>query len=131
MRQTLGKTSYFMKGKTARTFQTTTIEGRAMPANTRPTVKPLVAGDNIVILEIESPKGRVDPPHSHPDHDSAGYLLKGKLKLKIEGKEFVAVPGDSWYQPAGVEHSSEALTRVLKIEIKSPPVKTWSEEIPK
>ena len=102
-----------------------------MPEKTRPTVKPLVAGDNIVILEIGSPKGRVDPPHSHPDHDSAGYLLKGKLKLKIGSQEFVAGPGDAWYQPAGIEHSSEALTKVLKIEIKSPPVKTWSEEIPK
>lgn len=130
MRQTLGKTGFFIKGTSARSFETTTVEGHSMAVG-RPIVKPLVVGEKLVILEILLPKGRIDPPHNHPDHDSAGYLIRGKLRLIIDGREFIAEPGDSWYQPAGIEHSSEALTEVLKIEVKSPPIRTWSEKIAK
>lgn len=88
-------------------------------------VKVLHAGHDILMLEVTRGKGQVDPPHQHDDHESCGYLIEGRMKVVIGGKEFVAGPGSSWRHPAGVEHSSEALTDCRQIEIKSPPRKTW------
>lgn len=85
----------------------------------------LVIGDAAMVMELFRPKGLVVPSHVHHDHDSASYIIRGKLRVIIGGHEFMACAGDAWYEPAGVEHWSEALTDVLNIEIKSPPTRTW------
>lgn len=88
-------------------------------------VRKLMVGDEILLLEVERKKGLIDPIHKHLDHESMGYLIKGRLRLIIGGKEFIAEPGSSWVHPVGVDHFSEALEDCLQIEIKSPPKKTW------
>lgn len=88
-------------------------------------VKKLLVGDEILMLEVFRGKGLVDPVHKHMDHESMGYLISGKLRLVIGGKEFVAAPGSAWLHPVGVEHFSEALEECHQLEIKSPPMKTW------
>jgi len=89
------------------------------------TVKKLMVGENILMLEVFRRKGLIDPVHKHLDHESTGYLISGKLRLIIGGKEFIATPGSAWLHPAGVEHFSEALEDCHQLEIKSPPFKTW------
>lgn len=89
------------------------------------TVKKMMVGEQILLLEVFRRKGLIDPVHKHLDHESMGYLISGKLRLIIGGKEFIATPGSSWVHPAGVEHFSEALEDCHQIEIKSPPRKTW------
>jgi quercetin dioxygenase-like cupin family protein len=88
-------------------------------------VKKLLVGDEILMLEVFRGKGLIDPVHKHMDHESMGYLISGKLRLVIDGKEFVAGPGTAWAHPVGVEHFSEALEDCHQLEIKSPPMKTW------
>lgn len=88
-------------------------------------VRKMMVGDEILLLEVQRGKGLIDPVHKHMDHESMGYLIKGRLKLIIGGKEFIAEAGSSWMHPVGVEHYSEALEDCLQIEIKSPPRKTW------
>jgi quercetin dioxygenase-like cupin family protein len=88
-------------------------------------VKKLLVGDDILMLEVFRGKGLVDPVHKHMDHESMGYLISGKLRLVIGGKEFIAGPGSAWVHPPGVEHFSEALEECHQLEIKSPPMKTW------
>jgi quercetin dioxygenase-like cupin family protein len=90
------------------------------------TIKPMIVGKNILVLEVFRGKGLKDPIHKHEDHESVGYLIKGKLKLVIGGQEFIAEPGSTWIHPINVEHYSEALEDCLQIEIKSPPRKTWA-----
>ncbi|MDF2884994.1 MAG: cupin [Clostridiaceae bacterium] len=42
-------------------------------------------------------------PHTHP-HDQFTYVLKGKLKFIIDGKETIVTAGDSLLFPSNVPH---------------------------
>lgn len=89
------------------------------------TLKQLMVGEDILFVEAFKGKGMLDPMHTHVDHESVGYLLSGRLRLVIDGREFVAEPGDTWIHPRGVPHQSEALEDSVQLEVKSPPRKTW------
>jgi quercetin dioxygenase-like cupin family protein len=88
-------------------------------------LKTLFVGENMVVNEVFRRKGLIDPTHKHADHESAYYLIKGKMKLTIGGEQFIAGPGSAWIHPVNVEHYSEALEDCLQVAIKSPPRKTW------
>lgn len=88
-------------------------------------VRRAMVGNEILMLHVWREKGLVDPLHKHDDHETVAYLIKGRLRLVIGGKEFIAEPGTSWIHPRGVEHFSEALEDCEQLEIKSPPRKTW------
>lgn len=89
-------------------------------------VRRLMVGENILFLHVLRAKGLIDPTHKHDDHESVGYLVKGRMRVRIGDKEFIATPGTCWRHPAGVLHYSEALEDCEQIEIKSPPRKTWT-----
>ncbi len=114
---------FFFPGATAPVDRMTTLEGAASAGSV--TIKPLVVGGDMVLLEIFEEKGVRVPEHAHDDHESVVYLVKGSMKLAIDGREFVARAGDAWLHPRGVRHWSETLEDCVAIEIKSPPRKTW------
>lgn len=91
-------------------------------------VRRAMVGKEILMLHVFREKGLIDPVHKHMDHETVAYLIRGKLRLVIGGKEFIAEPGTSWIHPVGVEHFSEALEDCEQLEIKSPPIKTWVSE---
>ena len=91
-------------------------------------VRRAMVGKEILMLHVFREKGLIDPVHKHMDHETVAYLIRGKLRLVIGGKEFIAGPGTSWIHPVGVEHFSEALEDCEQLEIKSPPTKTWVSE---
>jgi quercetin dioxygenase-like cupin family protein len=102
------------------------LEGQEAP---RPglnlAIKALMATPDMLLMEVQRPRGRVDPRHVHADHDSICYLVSGKVRVVIGEEEFLAGPGDCWLHPAGVEHYHETLEDSVQIEIKSPPMRTW------
>ncbi|TMR04318.1 cupin domain-containing protein [Actinomadura soli] len=85
----------------------------------------LVAGRDMVLIEVHKAKGNVDQRHTHDDHESIALLLSGRMEIEIDGESFVANAGDSWIHYPGVPHSSVALEDSVHLEIKSPPRKTW------
>ena len=99
------------------------LEGRPSPG--RIDLKPLLVGEEMLMVEITEDAGVRVPEHSHDDHESLVYLVKGRVRLWIDGKEFVAHAGDAWVHPRGVRHWSETLEPCVMVEIKSPPRKTW------
>jgi quercetin dioxygenase-like cupin family protein len=99
------------------------LEGNATAGNVN--LKPLIVGQDMLMVEIFEPAGVRIPAHSHDDHESVVYLIKGRMKLEIGEKTFVAQAGDAWIHPIGVMHSSEALEDCIAMEVKSPPRKTW------
>ena len=99
------------------------IEGGAEVGNLG--IKPLMVGDNVLVLEAHRERGLVDPEHTHDDHESICYLVSGRMRVVIDGKEFIAQPGDVWRHQIGVPHFHETLEDSLQIEIKSPARKTW------
>ena len=100
-----------------------TVEGRGESLDV--TVKPLLVGEEGLLLEIVQAKGVQVPKHQHDDHESLIYLVRGRMRLTIEGIETVVGPGDAWIHPRGVPHHSEALEECVTIEVKTPPKKTW------
>jgi quercetin dioxygenase-like cupin family protein len=114
----------FFPGAAAPVDRMAVLEGAASAGEA--TIKPLVVGDGMLLLEIFEAKGVRVPEHAHDDHESIVYLVKGTMKLVIDGREFVARAGDAWLHPRGVRHWSETLEDCVAIEIKSPPRKTWT-----
>lgn len=115
---------YLADGAQLPTVRMGVLEGRASAGHVD--LKPLLVGDDMLMVEIFEQAGVRVPEHSHDDHESVVYLIKGRMKLVIGGKEFVAKAGDAWIHPKGVSHWSETLEDCLAIEIKSPPRKTWN-----
>ena len=81
--------------------------------------KTLVYGEKMLMTEFRLRKGSVLPAHSHP-HEQTGYLVRGRLRMKIGREDFEAQPGDSWSIPGGVEHSAEILEDSVAIEVFFP-----------
>jgi quercetin dioxygenase-like cupin family protein len=114
----------FFPGAAAPVDRMTTLEGAASAGGM--TIKPLVVGDDMLLIELFEAKGVRVPEHTHDDHESIVYLVKGSMRLVIGGREFIARAGDAWLHPRGVPHWSETLEDCVAVEIKSPPRKTWT-----
>lgn len=82
-------------------------------------VKLRVRGAEMVLLEIFYAAGVGTPLHCHA-HESVIYLVSGKVKGTIDGKEVAMMPGDTCRHPTGVMHSVEALEDSVIMECKSP-----------
>lgn len=122
--RTLSKTAGFVALNAQVAMQRlATVEGRG--DNLDVTVKPLLVGEEGLLLEIVQARGTLVPRHQHDDHESLIYLVRGRMRLVIDGTETVVGPGDAWIHPRGVPHHSEALEECVTIEVKTPPRKTW------
>ncbi len=119
--------TFFIKGSSVPDERITAVEGVKEDPR-KLTLKQLLVGEDVVLLQAFKGKGVVDPIHQHDDHESVAYLVSGKMKLIIDGREFIAHPGDAWIHPRGVPHYSEALEDCIQVEVKSPPRKTWVSE---
>jgi len=106
------------KNQEVETIKLTTIQG--LPFNGNVTMKVMMAGENMNMLEISYPAGSSSPPHAH-EHESVAYVISGRIKGTIEGESVILGPGDACRHPEGVEHSVEAIEDAVILEIKSPP----------
>ena len=113
----------FVRGDSTAPQKVTHIEGAAEAGDLA--IKPMIVGEDMLIMEVHRAKGLIDPLQSHADHESMCYLVSGRMKVEIDGESFLAGPGDAWVHPAGVPHRHEALEDCVQIEVKSPPSKTW------
>ena len=113
----------FVRNAEAELTLITEVEGRSLGSSVE--LRTLAATPSMVFVECRFTKGQASQPHQHPDHDSIVYVVRGKVKVTIAGEEFVAGPGDAWYNQPGVVHHIEALEDSVSVEIKSPPVKAW------
>lgn len=81
--------------------------------------KTLVYGQRTLMTEFRLKKKSVLPMHAHP-YEQTGYLVSGKLKLKIGDQTYDAEAGDSWCIPFNVEHGADIREDAVAIEIFSP-----------
>lgn len=88
-------------------------------------IKPLMVGEGALLMEVHRKAGLIDPEHAHPDHESICYLVSGRMRVVIDGDEFIAEPGATWIHRPGVRHYHETLEDSVQVEIKSPPRRTW------
>lgn len=50
------------------------------------------------------PAGTFVPPHIHPTQDEFVYVLSGRYDFWLDGKDFIAKPGDLVRLPRGIAH---------------------------
>jgi quercetin dioxygenase-like cupin family protein len=101
-----------------KTIRVSMLEGKAVYGGELE-VKLHVNGKEMILLEIFYAAGVGTPLHAHT-HESVIYLVSGKLKGTIDGKEIIMLPGDTCRHPAGVMHGVEALEDSVIMECKSP-----------
>jgi len=82
-------------------------------------VKTLCYGQRTLMTEFVMDQGTELPRHAHP-HEQTGYLLRGHLRLSIDGQEHDVREGDSWCIPADVEHGARVLEDTVAVEVFSP-----------
>ena len=81
--------------------------------------KTTVYGERTLLSEFRLKAGSQLPRHSHP-YEQTGYLVKGRIRLKVDMDEYDVTPGDSWCISIHAEHSAEALEDSLAVEVFAP-----------
>ncbi len=114
----------FVRGAALPVIAMKALEGQPSPG--RVEVKPVLVGEDMLMVEFFQEAGVRIPEHAHHDHESIVYLLRGRMELVIGEERFVAVAGDAWRHPRGVPHTSLALEDCTAVEVKSPPRRTWN-----
>lgn len=80
--------------------------------------------NQVAFFEIE-PIGTI-APHSHGAQ--YGFVIEGKMRLTVGDETKLYQRGDSYYIPAGVEHSAEFLTFCRAVDFFDEPHRYEIEE---
>ena len=94
------------------------VEG--LPTRGNVSMKPMMRGDLMIMIEISYPTGAGSPIHAH-QHESVVYVVEGVVKVVIGEERHTLRSGDVCIHPEGVPHSIEAIEAATILEIKSPP----------
>lgn len=79
----------------------------------------LVYGKNTLMTKFKLKQGAKIPPHIHP-HEQTGYLISGRIRMRIDADAHELEPGDAWCIPGEVAHSADALEDAVAVEVFSP-----------
>jgi quercetin dioxygenase-like cupin family protein len=89
---------------------------RAAPGIVRRT---LVYGHATLMAEFRLAAEHDLPAHQHPN-EQTGYMVSGRMRLRIGDEEREVGPGDSWSIPVDVEHGARILEDSIAIEVFAP-----------
>jgi quercetin dioxygenase-like cupin family protein len=81
--------------------------------------KTLAYGEKTLMTEFRLKKGSVLPRHRHP-HEQTGYLVSGRIRLFVDGRDHECGPGDSWCIAGDAEHGADVIEDAVAIEVFSP-----------
>lgn len=82
----------------------------------------LAVGEKSMVTKMNYVKGDFATLHSHP-HEQAGYVISGKYRLIVEGKEKIDVimhPGDTYAIPGNTPHSFEVIEGGEVVDVFTP-----------
>jgi len=82
-------------------------------------MKTLVYGHKTLLVEFRLARSAELPGHAHP-HEQTGYLVSGRIELKMGERATIVEAGGSWAIPGGVSHSARALEDSVAVEVFSP-----------
>ena len=82
-------------------------------------IKTLTYGAASLMTEFLLGKDVALPEHSHV-YEQVGYLVKGKMKLYIEGNPRILLPGDSWNIASNLRHKAEIIEDSVAVEVFTP-----------
>jgi quercetin dioxygenase-like cupin family protein len=87
----------------------------------------IVTGEREMVTQIFMKQGCFVPTHSH-ESEQITLVIKGALKFRLGGREFVLRPGDLLCIPSWMEHSAEALEETFEMDIFSPIRQDWLDK---
>ena len=79
----------------------------------------LAVGEKSMVTKMNYKKGDFASAHAHPNEQS-GYVISGKYRIMIDGKEEYLNPGDSYAIPENVPHSMEVIEAGEVIDVFTP-----------
>jgi quercetin dioxygenase-like cupin family protein len=82
-------------------------------------LKTLVFGEKTLMTEFLLARDATLPDHAHP-YEQTGYLTSGHIIMKIAGKTFDTLPGDSWCIPMNIIHGAQILEDSVAVEVFAP-----------
>lgn len=82
-------------------------------------LKTLVHGSSTLMAAFQLAAGHALPAHVHP-HEQTGYLVSGRIRLRIGDETRELTAGDAWTVPGGIEHGADLLEDSMAIEVWSP-----------
>ena len=83
-----------------------------------------VHGEKGMLVRFELKKGALIPKHQHPN-EQITYILSGKVKVTIDGEDFIVKSGEVLIIPSNVPHQFEALEDTIDIDVFAPPREDW------
>lgn len=81
--------------------------------------KTLIFGEKTLMTEFILQAGSSLPEHAHP-YEQTGYLVKGRMQLRIGNEDCDAREGDCWCIPMNVVHGARIIEDSIAIEVFSP-----------
>jgi quercetin dioxygenase-like cupin family protein len=82
-------------------------------------IKTLVHGAGTLMTEFRLRRASILPEHQHPQ-EQTGYLVTGRILLRIGGQSREMTPGDSWCIAGNVPHGAEILEDSVALEVFAP-----------
>lgn len=82
-------------------------------------LRTLCHGSATLMAEFRLARDHELPTHRHP-HEQTGYLVRGRIRLRIGDVEHDVGPGDSWCIPGGTDHGATILEDSVAVEVFSP-----------
>lgn len=83
--------------------------------------------DEAMLCEFFLERDAVIDDHSHYN-DQVGYVVYGKLEIRIGDNVRICLPGESYAIPGGIRHSARALVDTVTIDVFSPPRNDYRTE---
>jgi quercetin dioxygenase-like cupin family protein len=88
-------------------YDFTTMQKGALLGKTSTSEGSSFTGERIYCGLVTKKRGTGSKPHFHPD-ETFNYLLKGALKVNMDGQEFVVPTGSLLHIPPNVVHTAVA-----------------------
>lgn len=80
----------------------------------------LVKGEEAMLNFFKLDAGFDNPDDVHPFNESIGYVISGKLEMRIGDELHILGPGSAWVHPKGVRHTAKALEPSTVLEFMAP-----------
>lgn len=79
----------------------------------------LAVGEKSIVCKMNYAEGNFATLHKHP-HEQSGYVISGKYRMTVDGKEYELQPGDSYAIPGNMLHSFEVIEGGEVIDVFTP-----------
>lgn len=72
-------------------------------------------GGAFLLFEDRMDRGKMTPPHTHPDSDETMYVLEGEISFHMDGANHLVAAGGLAVAPRGVPHAFLVTSEVARL----------------